>query len=278
MRPFLLMVVALAAASGCTTYAFVPAASAPSVKVTANGRDAAYYSIPSQSPHGDVRIVSFGIEKLTTAEPGVLTFSAVAIPTLHLRLLVTNTGSKPWTLDTREQQIDLPDHGLEPAAFVASDRAGDASSPPVLTLTFGVKRVVDLFFPLPDGMGSGDVPAFRAHVKVHTDEGDADTVTPFERVSMSVFTVAAQNETAAREDDADGYDYSDDPCWINPGFVGFGGARPSRDWGSHVYAHPTVAGRSSSGASRGGGGRRTARGGGRGGGGGGGGGGGHGRK
>ncbi|HEY1954476.1 MAG TPA: hypothetical protein VGH28_02670 [Polyangiaceae bacterium] len=236
------LVVLLLAATGCGAhYAFVPV-SPPAHVVPAFNRDAAYYAIPEQDPHGDLRVLSYGLEKLTEGDPDAPALGDSDIQTLHLRVIVENTGSKPWSFDTRAQQIVVDGFGAESPAFAVSDRAGDGSMPPVVNLGFGWTRIIDLFYPVPSGAGA--MPAFRAVTEVQTDEGAAAETTAFERLEVGVFSPYMQPDVVAEGD----YDYLDEPFWTNAGGVAFGGARhPFR---GNIYSHGHgIGGSSSSGSS-----------------------------
>jgi len=228
-------------ATDCTRYAFAPV-TPPSTTVSVFGRAAAYYSVPAAEPHGDLRVVSYGVEKLDS--------DAASIATLHVRVVATNTGSKRWTFDTREQRVDLDGHGNEPPLFATSDREGDGSVPPIVNLDFGAQRIVDLFYPLPAGMDEAkEIPAFRALTLVHTDDGDVRESTPFARIEVSAFSAYGRDASVASnayDPDLDGYAYWDEPFFTNDGYVGFGGARAPREWGGVVRAHAAVSSGSSS--------------------------------
>lgn len=235
------------AATGCGAhYAFIPV-SPPSHVVPAYDRDAAYYSIPEQDPHGDLRVLSYGLETLTDDDAD--------IATLHLRVMLEDTGPKPWTFDTREQAIAVDGFGVESPAFAVSDRTGDGSLPPVVNLTYGWTRIIDLFYPLPAGVDA--MPAFRAITKVETDDGAVTETTPFERVAVSIFSPYMQPDVVAEGD----YDYMDEPFWNNAGGVAFGGR--SHGWRGRVRSRGHGLGGTSSSSSHrgvgGGGGRTRAR-------------------
>jgi hypothetical protein len=101
---------------------------------------------------------------------------------------------------------------------------------PVVSLTFGVTRIVDLFYPLPSELETAAaLPEFQAITKVQTDEGEVAETTLFRRNEVSVWAVP--NDILADDE----YDYTEDPFWFNGGFVGFGGAR--RSWSGRVYSH-----------------------------------------
>jgi hypothetical protein len=259
MMRSLLFVVALGSAACGTHYAFVPVS--PAHVVPAFKRDAAYVAIPEQDPHGDLRVLSYGVERLTTGDPEEPSADDDVV-TLHLRVLVENTGSKPWALDTREQRIVVDGLGAESPSFVVSDRSGDGSAPPVVNLTFGATRIVDLFYPVPNGVDA--MPAFRAVTKVRTDEGDVTETTPFQRVSVSILSPYMQEDDGTTDAD---YDYMFEPFMSIAGGVsglrsrghawyggaggpgGGGGGGHGRGWSSH-HARGGATHRSSSGHGR----------------------------
>jgi hypothetical protein len=203
---------------GCGTYyAFVPQ-SPPVTTVKAFNRDAAFYNIPEGSPHGDLRIVSYGVERLVAGNPDAPNADDPTAAAIHLRVMLENTGQQPWSFDTREQQIDMEGQGTETVAYAVSDREGDG--PPVVQLPFGVTRVVDLFYPLPPGMDdAAEIPAFRAITLVHTDAGNVVETTPFRRIEIGLLSPYLQQDIVA--DDA--YDYLDEEFWFNGVGTSFGG-------------------------------------------------------
>jgi len=245
----------LVAATGCAAhYAYVP--QPPTTSVQTFGRDAALYEIPAQSPHGELRVISYGIEQLAAGDPDdPQSADAPAFSTLHVRVVVSNTGQKPWTLDTREQQIVLEGHGASAVAFAAADREGNASQPPLVKIFFGETRIADLFYALPPDVQKPDVlPGFRAITKIHTDGVAADGTpaddvvtleqTDFARTEVSAWSAYAMDESGPQDvydPDQYGYDYWDDPFWFNAGFVGFAGV--PHGWSGRVYARGTGFGR-----------------------------------
>jgi uncharacterized membrane protein YgcG len=225
--------------TGCAThYAYVPAPPATSVPVY--GRDAAFYSLPPSSPHGELRVIAYGIEELAPGDPDDdATADAPGFSALHLRIIVSNTGQKAWTLDTREQRIELPGHGASGVAFASADREGDASQPPVIQIFFGNTRIVDEFFPLPPDMQNAEaLPAFVAHTTLHTDDADPTIeTTTFTRTEIGMWAAYGEDEqsdTDIYDVDQYNYEYWDDPFWFNAGFVGFAGVPHA--WGGRVYS------------------------------------------
>jgi hypothetical protein len=185
-------------ASCAHQYAYVPETG---VTAPMAGRVAAEYAIPLGAPRGDLRIASYGI----------VAVAAQAAPekhlhALHLRIMASNRSDTLWTLDTREQRLDLDGRGQSAPAFAS---ASPGTPPPLLTIPPSGKRVVDLFFPLPDELqNSASLPAFGAIWCI--DAGGQRIVerTPFERLR-------------AEPVEYGGYDYGPDdyywgpPYWYN---------------------------------------------------------------
>lgn len=197
------MTLLLCFASGCASgYAYAPTTNATT---TIHGRPAAEYAIPTAAPEGDVRLASYGI---TTIKPEDNTD---ALRALHLRIILTNNGSAPWTFDTRDQKVVLDGHGTMTPAF-ASANAG--SAPPAVSVEPGAKRTVDLFFLLPPGLQQADeIPAFDALWNVGTDRGLVAERTPFERLVVE----PDYDGSWAGEYYGPGY-YWSGPYWVNPAF------------------------------------------------------------
>ncbi len=224
MRKLAALVVAILACE--PEYAYVPVTNATVVA----GRIAADYPVPREAPRGDVRLASYGIVDL-----GSPTDEHDRIRAFHLRMTLIDNGDQPWTLDAREQRIELDRWGTSVAAFASAD-AG--SHPPIITVPQAGKRVVDLFFPLPARLQKeSQLPTFDAVWRVRVDGQTVTERTPFERM------------TVEPPDTYDGiYDYGADyywgpPYWYNPIYpeVGFaGGVRvPSRYVRHPLYVHRT---------------------------------------
>jgi hypothetical protein len=159
-------------------YAYVPDANA---NATVDGRAAADYPIPPEKPEGDVRIASFGFADLGDASAPNDALHAVRA--LHLRIVVANNSAKPWTLDTREQKLDMQGFGKSSPAFASADQG---TRPPIITIDPAGKRVVDLFFPLPiDGQTAGKLPHFDALWRVHTDTQVVAERAEFDRIVLA---------------------------------------------------------------------------------------------
>jgi hypothetical protein len=226
---------AILAACSPAEYAFVPVAGAVSAT---RGGEVTTYPIPPGAPQGDLKIASNGIAQLSPQGSEDETVSA-----LHLRLVISNASDGLWTMDTREQRVEIAGRGSSSPAFASASPAQGAG-PPAVIIAPKSERTVDLFFPLPaDMQDAGDVPGFSVLWKVDTSGGAVTQRTPFDRVAVE--------ETADYGAYGYGYDYAYwgepyPPYWYNPVYVGFyGGVFPRpiyvghpiiiRGWRGHYY-------------------------------------------
>jgi hypothetical protein len=196
-------VVALAACAPAYTYE-------PSEHATGSigGHLAADYPIPQAAPQGDVRLASFGLGELAPAQGSSDKASA-----LHLRMVVSNNSPEPWTVDTREQKLDIVGSGPATPAF-STTREGNGDMPEV-TVAPGSKRIIDLFFPLPPNRQSeSSVPEFDAIWNVHAGSQDVVERTPFARLQVEAY---------------------DDPMFM-PGYA-YGGAWGGPFWYDPMYPY-----------------------------------------
>src|SRR5207248_4167095 len=101
---------ALVVLAGCAhEYTYQPTEHATG---SIGGHVAADYEIPPAAPQGVVRLASFGLAELRPANG-----SGDGRPALHLRMVVSNNDAQPWTIDTREQKLDVQSTGSIPPAF-----------------------------------------------------------------------------------------------------------------------------------------------------------------
>jgi hypothetical protein len=218
--------------SGCSaTYAFVPATNASSAIY---GHAATDYAIPPQSPHGNLRVASYGIEQLSPRDAPDQSIGA-----LHVRVLVADMSEVPWTFDIREQRLAVPGRPASTPAFAtASPAAG--SSPPVVTIAPKTTRLIDLFFPLPPDMQqASDLSGFELSSRIGTDQGVVTETTPFARIEVDGDSVYASDDSAPQTEydpNVYGYDYWDSPFWYNPWYVGFYGGVGLPWWRHPVFA------------------------------------------
>ena len=154
---------ALVVLAGCAhEYTYQPTEHATG---SIGGHVAADYEIPPAAPQGDVRLASFGLGELAPAKG-----SDDSKPALHLRMVVSDNSSQPWTVDTREQKLDIQGSGLIVPAFSTTSEGNGGL--PLVTVAPGSKRVIDLFFPLPPNQQSaGSIPEFDAIWNVHAGSG-----------------------------------------------------------------------------------------------------------
>lgn len=199
----LLLLLAGCAATTSAAYLYAPA-------VHANARvgsyPAAYYSIPLDSPTGDVRVVSFGLTTVQPQRGGPVTNVA------QVRLIITNNVDDiPWTVDTRDAILAIAGEGDSRAAFVNTD----AGAPPIVQVGRGKQRTLDLYYPLPPTRATDDaLPAFDVTWHVRTATADVVQRTPFERVRVDL-----EDEYLAGY----GYPYSYAPYALGIGYpLGYG--------------------------------------------------------
>jgi hypothetical protein len=160
-------------ACGGPRYAYAPVST---TGAELGGRAAADYPFPPQSPHGRVRLATFGVAQLVPQGPRYF----------HVRMLVSNQGAVSWTVDKAEQVLDITlgdDRAHKAQVRAATDLPTD-SSPPRTAIGPGAERAVDLFFPL-SPEEAADVPALEVIWTIKEGERGIVTTTPFERFLAS---------------------------------------------------------------------------------------------
>lgn len=157
------LAISVAACQGPPRPAYAP--------VTTTGADFvghADYAFPPNAPHGHVTVATFGVGKV-----GQETF-------VHLRITATNEGQEKWTIDKREQRLEIVMR--EQQALIAP-RTDLDDSPVSVEIATGETRPVDLFFPLPPAARSAtSAPSFTALWTVHVGDRAVSMATPFERL------------------------------------------------------------------------------------------------
>jgi len=221
-RALVILLAVLSTACASEDYAYFPTENATA---SLRGSPAADYAIPPAAPAGDVRIASYGIAALQSSD------GSSEIKALHLRLSIADNSASPWTLDTRDQRVDLDGRGASAPAFASADQPG--TPPPIVTVAPGGRRTVDLFFALPKDLWNAEsLPAFDAIWRVSTGTQVVVERTPFERIAL--------------EEPAYGYDYAYDypgPFWpygywyYDPAFVGGWGVVVRGPYWGHPYFH-----------------------------------------
>jgi len=176
-----------------------PATTSASIHVA--GEASTAYAEPVPVLHGWVRLTTYGV--VDVRDPAD---AAIHLRAVHVRVLLRNENSRVWTLDVRDQRLEIPQHGRSTPAFAAtSDARPDVL--PVLVVAPGETRVADLFFPLPADLQSvAAVPAYDAITWLNVGDDVAVARTPFAAL------VAAAN--GRREGWAP-------PFWYNPFYQDF---------------------------------------------------------
>jgi len=198
MRKQLALILFAAGVAACgSTSTYIPEEQATA---TLGGRTAAAYSLPSnQNKQGGLRLASYGVSELKQNDDE-------SLKAIHLRMAVSDSGTQPVTLDTREQRLQLPD-GRQLAPAYATSKA---SAPPLIQVTPGSSRTVDLFFPLPPDIAEESNPGqFDVIWRVDVGNQTVTQVTPFDQVSVD--PAVARQELA--EDIMDEDAYIIDPAW-----------------------------------------------------------------
>lgn len=137
---------------------------------TSDGYPAARVEIPPERPTGNIQIASFGLTRLG---------AGTRLDAMHVRLVVENlTDSMPWTIDTREQLIDIAGAGTSRPILVNTDQ----QALPVVSVVPGARRLLDLYFPLPT-TGASEPPRFDLVWQVRTGERVVAQRSTFDQLS-----------------------------------------------------------------------------------------------
>ncbi len=172
-------IAALLGAVGCSSARYVYR---PEENATArvSGKPAAFYAIPQESPHGEVRVATLGIAELQRTPD-----SEYRVRALHVRLVVDNNDdTAPWQVDTREQIATLDGYGPSRPAF-AKATPGRTQRASMVTIAPGTSRTIDLYYPLPAPMQQASkLPSFDVLWRVQTPESPVAERTSFERLRV----------------------------------------------------------------------------------------------
>lgn len=139
---------------------------------TAAGLPAARTPIPQEAPQGAVEVTSYGVTRLQR--------DGMSIPALHVRSIVTNDGDdQPWTIDTTQQLVEIPGEGRSRPIFVNAD----VGTLPNVTIARHDRRVIDLYYALPDTIhAASQLPRFDLLWQVTTPARTVASRTSFDRV------------------------------------------------------------------------------------------------
>jgi len=193
-------ILACTCVAGCASYsAYVPE---ERTTTTLGGRTAAVYGLPSErSPQGNLRVASHGISEIKRngRESG---------KAIHVRMALADTGDHSMTLDARRQRLQLPDGRQLSPAYAASA----AATPPVIQVRPGTSRMVDLYFPIPQDLASGEKPPrFDLVWSVWAGEREVSKITPFDKVRVDP---AVARQRLAEDIVFEGHPYYwSDPVW-----------------------------------------------------------------
>lgn len=163
-------------ACGGPSYVYTP----QTANAVTSGLPAARTPIPQEQPQGAVEVTSYGTTQLQQAD--------ARVPALHVRMVVTNDGdSTPWTLDTRQQTVEIPGEGRATPMFANAD----VQTLPNLTIARGERRVIDLYFPLPATIqDDAHLPRFEMLWQVTTPARTVASRTSFDRIEREPVEVA----------------------------------------------------------------------------------------
>jgi len=139
---------------------------------TAGGLPATRTAIPQEAPQGAIEVVSYGVTDLRR--------DSMTIPALHVRAIVTNDGDDtPWTMDTSQQLVEIPGEGRSQPIFVNAD----VGTLPRVTIARHQRRVLDMYYELPDTMRkASQLPRFDLLWQVTTPARVVASRTSFDRV------------------------------------------------------------------------------------------------
>ncbi len=134
---------------------------------------AARYAIPAERPTGEVLVASSGLTQL----PGV----EARTPALFVRMVVTNNSDDAtWVMDTGQQVAVIGGQKLNPAYVNTYNQ-----KQPSLEIARGEKRVVDLYYRLPDKAEADDaMPEFDFAWNVQTGTRLIAERTSFDRMRV----------------------------------------------------------------------------------------------
>jgi len=160
------LAVALLAGAGCAhEYGYWP------MDQSGNG-PAARTPIPPEAPRGEVYVTSFGFTSMDVA-PGQ------SDQVLHARLVAVNKGPDAWTIDGREQRMQVaPDRPALPPAFANTD----AGAGPIYTVPPGRQRVFDFYYQVPPPLNDPRALSFfELQWRVNVSGQPIAERTPFQR-------------------------------------------------------------------------------------------------
>jgi hypothetical protein len=162
----------------------------------------AIYKIPSpEKPEGEVRILSYGVTDLGKYR------DLPDIRTMHVRMTIKNQQTKNWSLIAGDQILILPREGRSRPAYANTDV--DQKKLPEVIVKPGEQRVVDLYYPLPQGMKKAEeIPNFQFQWDLVTPRQKIVETTPFDRFKISPLVPKVYPYAAAIRDPSFGLGWS----------------------------------------------------------------------
>lgn len=138
------------------------------------------------APQGSLRVATLGAIDLESRDPrNEKNFPDIRV--LHMQLVLDNSsGTSLWRLNTRDLKVSLPEEGESIPAYVNAD--ADPIKLPNIEIPAGQRKVVDLYYPLPDDMeDAGDIPRFAFSWKLRVGNQEINETTPFERFEIQPY-------------------------------------------------------------------------------------------
>jgi hypothetical protein len=181
------------------------AACAPRPQVSTS---AAHIPPPVAATQAGVQLASYGVVDVRTAAG-----YAPPVHALHVRIITHDPEATPWTLDVREQRIEMKDYGEMTPALAA---ANPGTPPPVVTIAPHQTRVVDLFYLLPaDLQRATAVPSFELLSSIHAGDRVIAARTPYARLAAE--PVQFERYDYGRDDWAPPYWHEELPSELSTG-------------------------------------------------------------
>jgi hypothetical protein len=143
--------------------------------VNVGGAPAQQYAVPPEAPTGNVRVASTGIVEMRGQDGRQLR-------AIHIRMIADDEGDPtPWMVDASQARLQIASIGEARPMFVNTDQGG-----PQITVDQHQRRVVDFYFPPPDGVTSNErLPAFDFLWTVRTPTRAVSERTSFTREKLS---------------------------------------------------------------------------------------------
>lgn len=138
-------------------------------------KGAASAAIGGKTSFGTVGVASLGVAQIGTQE-------LPAMEVLHLRFTVENLRDpSAWKMDLRDVRLALGERTIGSPTFIN----GDVHGFPVVTVRRSERRIVDLYFKLPDRLRIDRDAGIRVGWKLTTSLGAHDAQTELVRATVT---------------------------------------------------------------------------------------------